>query len=110
MDQDKEVLFIQTGSTKGTTFKINVGGLVFSSLFDTGAQVSCIKYDTVAALGLLSQISDNNISIRMANGQDMGIRGSVMVNFKIGPSRFSHKFVVCEGLTRPFILGEEFLS
>ena len=29
-------------------FKINVVGLAFSSLFDTGAQVSCIKYDTVA--------------------------------------------------------------
>ena len=78
-----DVLFIQTGSTKGTTFQINVGGLLFSSLFDTGAQVSCIKYDTVAMLGVLSQISHNNISIRMANGQDMGIRGSVMVNFKI---------------------------
>ena len=37
---NKEVLFIQTGSTKGTMFKINVDGLVFSSLFDTGAQVS----------------------------------------------------------------------
>ena len=111
MDQkNKEVLFIQTGSTKGTTFKINVGGLVFSSLFDTGAQVSYIKYDTVATLGLLSQISDNNISIRKENGQDMGVRGSVMVNFKIGPSSFSHKFVVCEGLTRPFIIGKEFLS
>ena len=64
----------------------------------------------MATLGLLSQISDNNISIRTANGQDMGVRGSVMVNFKIGPSSFSHKFVVCEGLTRPFIIGEEFLS
>ena len=42
----------------------------------------------VATLGLLSQISDNNISIRTANGQDMGIKGSVMVNFKIGPSSF----------------------
>ena len=63
MEQNnKEVLFIQTGSTKGTTFKINVGGLVFTSLFDTGAQVSRIKYDTVAALGLLGQISDNNIN------------------------------------------------
>ena len=40
----------------------------------------------------------------------MGIKGSVMVNFKIGPSSFTHKFVVCEGLTRPFILGKEFLS
>ena len=107
---NKEDLFIQTGSTEGTTFKINVGGLVFSSLFDTGAQVSCIKYDTVALLGLLGQISDNNNNVRTANGQGMGVKGSVVVNFKIGPSSFTHKFVVCEGLTRPFILGEEFLS
>ena len=109
-ENNKQVLFIQTGSTKGTTFKINVDGLVFSSLFDTGAQVSCIKYDTVATLGLLGQVSDNNINIRTANGQDMGVKGSVMVNFKIRPSSFTHKFVVFEGLTRPFILGEEFLS
>ena len=46
----------------------------------------------------------------MANGQNMGIKGSLMVHFKIRPSSFTHKFVVCEGLTRPFILGEEFLS
>ena len=69
MDEDnKEVLFIQTGSTKGTKFKINVDKLVFSSLFDTDAQVSCIKYNTVAALGLVGQISDNNIKVRTANG------------------------------------------
>ena len=110
MEQDnKEVLFIQTGSSKGTTFKINVDGLVFSSLFDTGAQVSCIKYNTVATLGLLGQAS-NNINVRMANGQDMGVNGSVIVNFKIGPSSFTHKFIVYEGLTRPLILGKEFLS
>ena len=82
-ENNKEVLFIQKGSTKGTTFKINVYGLVFSSLFDTGAQVSCIKYDTLATPGLLGQISDNNINVRTANGQGMGIKGSVMVNFKI---------------------------
>ena len=64
----------------------------------------------MAALGLLGQNSDNNINVRTANGQDMGIKGSVLVNFKIGSSSFTHKFVVCEGLTRPFILGEEFLS
>ena len=40
---EKEVLFIQSGNTKGTTFKIKVNDHVFSSLFDTGAQVSCIK-------------------------------------------------------------------
>ena len=64
----------------------------------------------VATLGLLGQISDNNINVRTAYGQDMGIKGSIMVNFKIGPSSFAHKFVLCEGLTRPFILGDKFLS
>ena len=33
-----------------------------------------------------------------------------MINFKIGSCSFTHRFVVCEGITRPFILGEEFLS
>ena len=70
----KRYYSFKLGSTKGTTFKIHFGGLVFSCLFDTGAQVCCIKYDMVAALGLLSKISDNNISIRTANGQDMGIK------------------------------------
>ena len=84
--------------------------MVFSSLYDIGAQVSYIKYDTVAPLGLFDQIYDNNINVRTVIGQEMGVKGSDVVNFKIGPSRFTHKFVTCEGLTRPFILVEEFLS
>ena len=98
------------GNTKGTTFKIKVHDHVFSSLFNTGAQVSCIKYDTVAALGLLHQISGSITCIMTANGQDVGVKGSIVVSFKIGPCNFTHKFVVCEGITRPFILGKEFSS
>ena len=41
-EKEKEVYFIQTGNTKGTTFKIKVNDYVFSSVFNTGAQVSCI--------------------------------------------------------------------
>ena len=33
-----------------------------------------------------------------------------MVSFKIGPCSFTHKFVVFKGITRPFILGDGFLS
>ena len=72
--------------------------------------MSCIKYDTVAALGFLHQISGSSTCIRTTNGQDIGVKGSIVVSFKIGPCSFTHKFVVCEGITRPFILGEEFLS
>ena len=110
MVQKKEVFFINTGNTKGTTFKIWVQDHVFSSLFNTGAQVSCIKYDTVTEMGLLHQISSSSTSIRTANSQDVGIKGSIVVSFKIGPCSFTHKFVVCKGITRPFILGKEFLS
>ena len=80
------------------------------SLFNTGAQVCCIKYDTVTEMGLLHQISGSSTCIRTANSQDIGVKGSIVVSFKIGPCSFTHKFVVCEGITRPFILGEEFLS
>ena len=107
---EKEVLFIQRGNTKGTMFKIKVNDHVFSSLFDTGAQVSCIKYNTVTALGLLHQISESSTCTRTANGQDVSVKGLVRINFKIGPCSFTHKFMMCEGLTRPFILVWEFLS
>ena len=107
---DKEVFVINTGKTKGTTFKIKIKDLAFSSLFDTGAQVSCIKYDTVSELGLLPQISDSSTCIRTANGQDVGVKGSLMVSFQIGSCSFTHKFIVCKGITRPLILGEDFLS
>ena len=40
----------------------------------------------------------------------MSVRGSIVVSFKIGPCSFTHKFIVYKGITRPFILGEEFLS
>ena len=33
-----------------------------------------------------------------------------MVSFHIGHCSFTHWFIVCKGITRPFILGEDFLS
>ena len=107
---EKEVFVINTGKTKGTTFKSKIKDLAFSSLFDTGAQVSCIKYDTVAELDLLHQISECRTCIRTANGQDVGVKGSILVSFQIGPCSFTHRFIVCKGITRHFILGEDFLS
>ena len=104
------MFIIYTGKTKGTTFKIKVKDLAFSSLFDTGAQVSCIRYDTVSEMELLHQISESSTCIRTANGQDVGVKGSVLVSFQIGPCSFTHRLIVCKGIIRPFILGEDFLS
>ena len=95
----------------GTTFKIDTGGFVFSCLFDSGAELSCVNMDTVAALGLLGKLTQSSVTVNMASGQNMGMAGDVQVNFKIGRKySFTQKFVVCENLTRPFILGAEFMS
>ena len=69
-----------------------------------------MNMETCTALGLLDSISDTNTQVNTASGQDMGIVGHVMVTFKLGKQSFTHKFLVCRFLTRPFILGEDYLS
>ena len=67
--------------------------------------------DTVAALGLLGDITQSSVTVNMASEQNMAVAGDVKINFKIGRKySFTHKFVVCENLTRPFILGADFMS
>ena len=99
------------GTEQGTTLKIDTGGFVFSCLFDSGAEISCMNMDTVAALGLLGKLTQSSVTVNMASRQNMGIAGDVRVNFKIGRKYlFMHRFVVCENLTRPFILSANFMS
>ena len=67
--------------------------------------------DTVATLGLLGKLTQSSVMVNTASGQNMGVAGDVQVNFKICRKySFTHRFVVCENLTRPFILGADFMS
>ena len=66
--------------------------------------------EMVATLGLTSQITPSSISVNTANGDHMGVAGDVRVHFKIGRKfSFTHSFVVCERLSHPFIIGEDFM-
>ena len=66
--------------------------------------------ETVAALGLTSQITPSSVSVNTANGDHMGVAGNVRVHFKIGKKcSFTHSFVVCERLSHPFIISEDFM-
>ena len=110
MSRSSSVYTIDTGKSRGTTFKIDTGGYVFSCLFDSGAEISCMNMETIAALGLTSQITPSSVSVNTANGDHMGVAGDVRVHFKIGKKcSFTHNFVVCERLSRPFIIGEDFM-
>ena len=102
LNSGSSVYTIDTGKTRGTTFKIDTGGYVFSCLFDSGAEISCMNMETVAALGLTSQITPSSFSVNTANGDHMGVAGYVCVNFKIGRKfSFTHSFVVCKRLSLP---------
>ena len=91
-------------------FKIDTGGYVFSCLFNSGAEISCMNMETVATLGLTSQITPSSVLVNTANGDHMGVAGNVRVHFEIGKKcSFTHSFVVCKRLSHPFIIGEDFM-
>ena len=70
-----------------------------------------MNMDTVAALRLLGKLTRSSVMVNTASGQNMGVAGNVQVNFKIGRKySFTQTVVVCENLTRPFILGANFMS
>ena len=70
-----------------------------------------MNMETVAALGLTSQITPSSTSVNTANGDHMGVAGNVWVTFKIGKKcSFTHSFVVCKGLSHLFIIGEDFMK
>ena len=69
-----------------------------------------MNMDTVATLGLMGQMTESSVSVNTTNEQDIGVSGDVYVTFKLAKKHsFTHRFVVCHRLSRPFILGEDFL-
>ena len=111
MARRPQIFTINNGKKWGTTFKIDTGGFVFSCLFDSGAEISCMNMHTVATLGLLGKMTDSSVTVNTVSGQNMGVTGDVYISFKIGRKYyFTHRIVLCECLSRPFILGEDFLS
>ena len=66
--------------------------------------------ETIAALGLMSQITPSSVSVNTVSGDHMAVTSDVRVHFKIGKKcSFTHSFVVCERLSHPFIIGEDFM-
>ena len=66
--------------------------------------------ETIATLGLTSQITPSSVSVHTANGDHMGVAGNVRIHFKIGKKcSFTHSFVVGEKLSHLFIIGEVFM-
>ena len=80
-----------------------------NALIDTGATRSCISEKYVQNLSLTKTHFIQNISVRSATGSNLVPIGIVHCTFELGKIKFNGDFIVCKNLTRPLILGSDFL-
>ena len=106
IDSAEEVII---GSEQGTTFPTKVGSTLCNALIDTGATKSCMSESYYKMLHLDSIRSVVNTRVRSATGSNLSPLGIVNCTLKLGKTTFVNDFIVCQNLTRPLILGKDFL-
>ena len=79
------------------------------ALIDTGATRSCISEKYYQSSPLTKTQFICNISIRSATGSNLTPLGLINCSFELGKVKFNSDFIVCKNLTRPLILGRDFL-
>ena len=79
------------------------------ALIDTGATRSCISEKYYQSLLLTKIQFKQNISVRLATGSNLTPLDLINCSFELGKVKFISDFIVCKNLTRPLILGRDFL-
>ena len=97
------------GSEQGTTFPTKVGTTLCNALIDTSATRSCMSETYYRKLHLTKIHLLSNIHVRSATGSNLSPLGIVDCSFELGKTKFRNDFIVCKNLTRPLILGRDFL-
>ena len=106
IDSAEEVII---SSEQGTTFPTKVGSTLCNALIDTGATKCCMSesyYKTLYMDGIHSVV---NTCVRSTTGSNLSPLGIINCTFKLGKTAFINDFIVCQNLTRPLILGRDFL-
>ena len=80
-----------------------------NALIDTGATRSCISEKYFQSLPLTKIHFIRNISVRSATGSNLTPFGLINCSFELGKIRFNSDLIVCRNLTKPLILGRDFL-
>ena len=106
LDSAEEVII---GSEQGTTFPTKVGSTLCNALIDTGATKSCMSESYYKMLHLDNIRSVMNTRVRSTTGSNLSPLGIFNCALKLGKTTFINDFIVCQNLTRPLILGKEFL-
>ena len=97
------------GSEQGTIFPTKIGTTMCNALIDTGATRSCMSKKYYKKLQLAKIHLLQNVNVKSATGSNLAPVGLVNCTFELGKTEFNSEFIVCKNLTRPLILGRDFL-
>ena len=97
------------GSEQGTTFPARMVTTVCNALIETGATRCCMSEAYCKKLQLSKIQLLQNVSVRSATGSNLAPIGLVNCTFMLGDIPFDYNFIVCRNITRPFLLGRDFL-
>ena len=100
---------VTVGTTVGATVPATLEHTLCNALVDTGATRSCLSEEYYQQLLLPGLKPVHKLQVRTASGSSLCPTGTVSCDFKLGKQPFSFKFIVCRGLSRPCILGLDFL-
>ena len=100
---------ITVGTTVGATVPATLEHTLCNALVDTGATRSCLSEEYYQQLLLPGLKPVHKLQVRTASGSSLCPTGTVACDFKLGKQPFSFEFIVCRGLSRPCILGLDFL-
>ena len=106
IDHTEEVVI---GLEQGTTFPTKMGTTVCNALIDTGATRCCISEEYYRKLQLTKIHLLQKVNVRSATGSNLAPIGLVNCTSVLGDTTFNCDFIVCRNLTRPLILGRDFL-
>ena len=100
---------VTVGTTVGATVPAALEHTLCNALIDTGATRSCLSEEYYQQLLLPGLKPVHKLQVRTASGGSLCPTGTVSCDFKLGKQPFSFEFIVCRGLSRPCILGLDFL-
>ena len=93
----------------GATVPATLEHTLCNALVDTGVTRSCLSEEYYQQLLLPGLKPVHKLQVRTASGSSLCPTGTVTCDFKLDKQTFSFEFIVCRGLSRPCILGLDFL-
>ena len=100
---------VTIGNAMGATIPVAFWQTRCNVLIDTGAMKSCMSQTFYQQLMLPTMRNIHTYQVKSATGSNLCSMGITGCEFKIGDRGYKTDFVVCKNLTRPCILGIDFL-